>query len=101
MQMWEDAYRRWLRMDAYAMERSKELGNAEATSLAERSKALGARLDEAAAFIQPEIRKLGRAKVQKLIALDKGLAKYRAPVDAILHAKPNAPIDPRTFWNNQ
>jgi oligoendopeptidase F len=89
-QLWEDAYRRWTRMHAYVTARlEKDAGDLQAFDRAQRTKALGARLDEAAAFYQPEVRKLGRAKVSELIASGKLLAKYRAPLDPIF--RPNVP----------
>ena len=60
--LWEDAYRRWTRMNAYvAAGLAKDAGDLRMLDVAERTKALGTRLDEAAAFYQPEVRHLGRA----------------------------------------
>lgn len=73
--MWDDAYMRHARMDTYARARLE---------LAERSKALGTKLDEATAFLKPEVRSLGRTKVRKLAASDKAAAKYRKTLDEML-----------------
>ena len=101
IKLWEDAYRRWNRMDAYAAARvASDSANFEALNLSERSKALGRRLDEAAEFLQPEVRKLGRAKVSRMIASEKLLAKYQQPLDGVLRAKPGAPVDPRALWRD-
>jgi oligoendopeptidase F len=101
VKMWDDAYRRANRMDAQAAESlAKEPANADAQALVERSAAFGRRLDAATEFIQPEIRKLGPAKVHQFVASEKLLAKYRAPLDAVLAAPPAAPLDPRALWKN-
>ncbi len=99
IRMWEDAYRRWWRMDGHARAPlEKEPGNLEAAALAERSKDLGEKLDGATAFLQPEVRKLGRAKVSQLLATQKSLARYKEPLDLVLRAKPDAPVDARSLF---
>lgn len=99
LRLWEDAYRRWNRMNAYAAERlAQDATSAEASKLAERSKALGARLDEASAFLQPEVHKLGRVKVARLLSSEKGLSKYRHPLEAMLNTKSGEAIDARALW---
>lgn len=99
IQMWEDAYRRWSRMDAYAKARlAKDAADSEAMALAGRSAALGGRLDAASAFVQPELRKLGRQKVEQLIASQKQLSKYREPLGKVLRAAPASEVDPKTLW---
>lgn len=95
VKMWDDAYRRIHRMDAQAAERlAKDPGNAEAQAQVERMSAFGRRLDAATDFVQPEIRKLGRAKVHQYVASEKLLAKYREPLDRVLAA----PVDARALW---
>lgn len=99
VRMWEDAYRRWNRLSAQAADRaSQDAAGAEATALAERAKALGERLDEAAAFFQPEVRALGRTKVTRLLAYEKTLAKYREAMEKVLRARAGAPVDARALW---
>jgi hypothetical protein len=87
VQMWADAYRRVNRMEPQASAQPEH---------AEAMKSLATRLDEASAFMQPEIRRLGRQKVQALLASDKLLAGYREPMDRILKSK--TPLDPRELW---
>lgn len=101
VKMWDDAYRRWNRMDAQAAAYlAREPGSAEARDLVERSGAFGRRLDAATDFVQPEIRKLGRTKVHQFIASEALLAKYRLPLDAVLHARPAALLDARSLWKD-
>jgi hypothetical protein len=101
VKMWDDAYRRWNRMDAKATERlAKEPGNVDAQALGERSAGLGRRLDAATDFMQPEIRQLGPAKVRQLVASEKLLANYRAPLEAVLAAPAGKSVDPRALWKN-
>lgn len=101
VKMWDDAYRRWNRMEAQADRKlAREPESAEARELVERSAALGRRLDAATDFVQPEIRKLGRAKVHQYIASEKLLAKYRVPLDAVLRARPGALLDARSLWKD-
>jgi oligoendopeptidase F len=85
LQMWDDALKRRARMDAYAKERlERDASNFESAELAGRAKDLGAKLDEAIAFLKPEVRKMGRAKVNALTAVDKAAAKYRKTLDEFL-----------------
>lgn len=96
IKMWDDAYRRVNRMEAYAAERAKDPADAAGADISARIKSLGERLDRAAAFVQPEVRKLGRQKVHAYVASEKLLAKYREPLDHVLAAK--EPLDPRALW---
>ena len=85
LQMWDDALKRRARMQAWAKERyASDASNFESAELAGRAKDLGAKLDEAIAFFKPEIRKMGRAKVNALVAVDKAASKYRKTLDEYL-----------------
>ena len=102
IQMWEDAYRRWARMDVYTKERiAKDSGNFEAMALVQRCREMGGKLDTATQFVAPELRKLGRVKVHRLIASEKALAKYHAPLESVLRAPPEAPVDARVLWKEK
>jgi oligoendopeptidase F len=85
LQMWDDALKRRARMDAYARQRlAGDAANAENLELDRRAKDLGAKLDEAVAFLKPEIRKMGRTKVNAITAVDKAASKYRKTLDEFL-----------------
>ena len=102
IQMWEDAYRRWARMDAYAKERiAKDSGNFEALALAQRCREMGGKLDTATQFAAPELRKLGRVKVHRLIASEKALSRYHTPLESVLRASPDAQVDGRELWKEK
>lgn len=92
IKLWEDAYRRWNRLDGYA---------AGDPLRAERSRAMGTRLDGAAEFLQPELRALGRVKVARLLASEKLLQKYKDPLEKVLRAKANEPVDARALWKDE
>lgn len=80
-----DFTKRLARLEVYSYELlSEDTGNAASMELSERTKALWAQREQAIAFLKPEVLRLGRDRVQKLLAEEKGLAIYRHPLDQIL-----------------
>lgn len=97
IKMWDDAYRRVTRMEGYVAGRlAAAPAEADTEEMSRRTKALGERLDAAAQFVQPELKKLGRQKVQANVASEKLLSRYREPLDRVLGSP--SPLDPRALW---
>ena len=86
----EDVAKRSARMYAYAGERSAEdTGDAGRQALLQKAQVLGTRISEESAFVNPEVLKLGKAKVDALVKAEKALAKYRHPLDDIVRLAPH------------
>ena len=78
---------RLYRLYAYAqMHLDEDTGNAQSLEAAQRIRLLYARVNEASAFVQPEILALGRAKIDAFLAEEPGLAVYRHDLDDILRS---------------
>jgi len=77
--------RRLYRLYSYAqMHLDEDTGNAQSLELAQRVRLTRSRIDEASAFVQPEILALGRAKVDAFLAAEPGLSVYRHELDDLL-----------------
>ena len=82
--------KRFARIEVYASEKlSEDTGVAASLELEQRAKVLETRLEEATAFVKPEILRLGRARVEALIAQREKLKTYRHMLDNILRAAPH------------
>lgn len=82
--------KRFARIEAYASEKlSEDTGVAASLELEQRAKVLETRLEEATAFVKPEILRLGRARVERLVKQHEGLKVYRHMLDNILRAAPH------------
>ena len=80
-----DMTKRYYRMATYSGEQAAEdTGNAAYLELDQKADLLGNRIDEATAFVDPEILHLGKDKVAQFIARDPGLAIYRFPLEQTL-----------------
>ena len=85
-----DFAKRAARLDTYASELlAEDTGAAPSLALSQRSQVLSTKIDEATAFVRPEILGLGAAKVKGLLARDNGLAIYRHPLNDILRDAPH------------
>jgi oligoendopeptidase F len=85
-----DLKKRYLRLEVYASEKlAEDTGVAASLELQQRAQVLGTRLEEASAFLKPEILKLGRKTVERLVAQRDGLKIYRHRLDDILRAAPH------------
>ena len=81
---------RYARLYVFAAEQlSGDTGDATNLELTQKSELLGTKLNQAGSFVNPELLKLGKAKVARFLAADKSLAKYRHPLDEILRAAPH------------
>ncbi len=82
--------KRFLRMAVYAGERlAEDTGSAAQLELDQRADVLGNRLREAAAFVNPEILRVGRERVALFLGQDPSLAIYRYPLEQILRSAPH------------
>jgi oligoendopeptidase F len=82
--------KRFARIEVYASEKlSEDTGVAASLELEQRAKVLEARLEEATAFVKPEILALGRTRVERLVKQQEGLKPYRHMLDNVLRAAPH------------
>jgi oligoendopeptidase F len=85
-----DVTKRYYRMAAFSGEQvSEDTGNAAYLELDQKADLLGNRLNEATAFVDPEIIHIGRDKVAQFLAQEPGLAIYRFPLEEILRRSPH------------
>lgn len=82
--------KRFARLEVYASEKlSEDTSVAASLELQQRAQVLATRLEEGSAFLKPEILRLGRARVERLVAGRDGLKIYRHLLDNILRAAPH------------
>lgn len=82
-----DMLKRYARLASYAAQfRDEDTGAAAGINLYQRSEVLGNRLQEATSFMNPEILKIGPARIKALLKQEKSLAIYRQPLDDVLRA---------------
>jgi oligoendopeptidase F len=85
-----DFSKRYARLIVYAREQlAQDTGDAASLTLAQRQRALGNKVEQAGAFVRPEILRVGAAKVAGFVAAEPGLKLYRFPLDRILRAAPH------------
>jgi oligoendopeptidase F len=90
MDLQSDLTQRFTRMNLYASELlAEDTGAAASLELTQKAEVLGARLNEASAFINPEILRLGRNRITRFLAQDASLKIYRHPLDEILRLAPH------------
>jgi oligoendopeptidase F len=82
-----DLLKRYSRLASYAYQiHDEDTGANAGIDLSQRSGVLGNRVENATAFLSPEIQKLGRTKIDSFLRQDKALNIYRHPLDQILRA---------------
>jgi oligoendopeptidase F len=85
-----DATKRYYRLAVYSGEReSEDTGDAARQSLNQKAQVIGTRLSETAAFVNPEILRVGKAKIDGFFKAEPGLRIYRHPVNDILRTAPH------------
>ncbi|HEY2930040.1 MAG TPA: oligoendopeptidase F, partial [Albitalea sp.] len=85
-----DMTRRLYRLGVFSGEQlAADTGLATSLALDQRADVLGNRLEEAGAFFEPEILRLGAAKVAQFLGQDAGLRIHRFPLERIVHAAPH------------
>ena len=84
----QDIDKRGTRLYVYAGEKfADDTGSSANLSLTQSAQLLSSKVQEAEAFVKPEILKIGRAKVDGFLKQDAALRIYRHPLDDILRAK--------------
>ncbi len=82
-----DMVKRYYRLASYSSQlRDEDTGATQGMDLAQRADLLGNRLQQTTAFLNPEVLKLGKSKMDGFLKQDKSLAIYRFPLDNILRA---------------
>jgi oligoendopeptidase F len=90
-----DMLKRFYKLASYASQlRDEDTGSTAGMDLAQRADLLGNRLQQATSFINPEVLKLGKRKVEGFLKQEKSLAIYRFPLDNILRAASHT-LDPK------
>jgi oligoendopeptidase F len=85
-----DMTKRYYRLAVYSGEQlAEDTGSAVYLELDQRADLLGNRLSEAGAFVDPEILRLGKDRVDAFLAQESSLALYRHPLDRVLRAAPH------------
>ncbi|HJV97424.1 MAG TPA: M3 family metallopeptidase, partial [Albitalea sp.] len=85
-----DATKRLYRLGTYSGEKlSEDTGVATSLELNQRAELLENKLNEATAFVEPEVLRIGKRKVEQFIAKERGLAVHRFPLERILRAAPH------------
>lgn len=85
-----DLGKRLARLSVFAGEQlAEDTGAAASLALQQQASLLGARLTEAAAFIEPEVLQLGAARVSQFIGAEPGLRVHRFPLERILREAPH------------
>ena len=89
-ELMSEVYKRNARIASYASQLlDQDTGDSSSLEMSQLAEAASTRVDEASAFIRPELLKLGAKRVQGLLAQDKSLVVYRQMVDQILRAAPH------------
>jgi oligoendopeptidase F len=84
----QDIEKRGTRLFVYAGEKfADDTGSSANLALAQSAQLLSSKVQEAEAFVKPEILKIGRAKIDAFLKQDAQLRIYRHPLDDILRAK--------------
>jgi len=85
-----DIAKRFTRMNVFSSEQlSEDTGSPAYLELSQRTDVLGAKLNDANSFVNPEILRLGRQKIAAFVAQDTALKIYRHPLDEILRLAPH------------
>ena len=85
-----DATKRYYRIAVYANEREAEdTGDPARQQLNQKSQVIGTKLSEEAAFVNPEILKIGKPKIDSFFRVEPALKIYRHPIDDILRMAPH------------
>lgn len=85
-----DMLKRMERLGSYAHQTHHEDTTANAgIELVQRTGVLGNKVQQATAFVRPELVALGQTKLDALLAADPSLAIYRHPIDNVLRSAPH------------
>jgi oligoendopeptidase F len=82
-----DALKRLYRLYLYAQEKlSEDTGAAVGLSLSQRAELLGSAAQEATAFVEPELLRVGKARIDGFLKADKGLRIHAYPLAVTLRS---------------
>ena len=85
-----DFSKRAARLEVYAQELlAEDTGVPESLELSDTARILNTKREEATAFMKPELLRLGKARLERLLAADSSLAIYRHYVDNIVRMAPH------------
>ena len=85
-----DMTKRLYRLGLFAGEQlAQDTGAPESLALEQKADLLGNRLDDAASFVNPELLRIGAAKIKKYIAQDAGLRVHAFPIETVLRKEPH------------
>ena len=85
-----DMQKRLYRIYSYASQlHDEDTGDAKAMDMSQRADLLNSRMQEATAFMSPEILKMGQARTNQMLAQEKTLGIYRHMLAQILRAAPH------------
>ncbi len=88
--MQSDFTKRFARMFVYAGEQlAEDTGAAPSLELSQRARVLGTKISEASAFVNPEVLRLGEARIAQLLAQEPAAAIYRHALDDVLRTAPH------------
>jgi oligoendopeptidase F len=85
-----DMAKRFRRMLVYSSQLlAEDTGAASSLELVQKTRVLDSKIDEASAFLNPEVLRIGRDRVAQLLVQEPSLKIYRHPLDEILRAAPH------------
>ena len=85
-----DMGKRYTRMNLYSSEQfAEDTSSAAYLELTQKAEILGTKLNEASAFMNPEILRVGKSRIARFLAQDASLKIYRHPLDEILRLAPH------------
>jgi oligoendopeptidase F len=85
-----DVQKRYARLASYASQlHDQDTGANAGLELSQKADVIGSQLEEATAFMRPEVLALGAPKINRFLAQDTSLAIYRHPLDTILRMAPH------------
>jgi len=88
LDLYSDFQKRYARLEVYAYELfSQDTSVPESLEIQDKSRILGSKIEEATAFLRPEVLRLGKGKVGAMLEQDKSLAQYKHPLDDIVRMK--------------
>ena len=90
LDLFDDVRKRNERLSVYASEtHNQDTSDSAGLELDQRSQVLGSKLGEATSFLAPELIALGRARIDRFVAADRGLAVHRHFLDDVLRSAPH------------
>ena len=85
-----DMSKRYLRLAVFSGEQvSEDTGNPAYLELSQRADVVGNRLNEATAFVDPEILHIGKERIARFLEQEPALAVYRFPLEQTLRRAPH------------